>query len=88
MQTVTYEFFLVCSCGYNQTPGPFPIPNDGVLGLGKGKLSIVSQLSRDGLVRNIIGHCISVRGGGYLFFGDDHYDSSLVQWISMSNDLP
>ncbi|KAF3958877.1 hypothetical protein CMV_016253 [Castanea mollissima] len=82
------EHSLALGCGYNQTPGPFPNPNDGVLGLGKGKLSIVSQLSMDGLVRNIIGHCMSVRGGGYLFFGDDHYDSSLVQWISMSSDLP
>ncbi|KAK9989561.1 hypothetical protein SO802_029800 [Lithocarpus litseifolius] len=32
-------------CGYDQSPGPFPHPFDGVLGLGKGKSSIVSQLS-------------------------------------------
>ena len=82
------EFFLVYSCGYDQIPGPFPHPFDGVLGLGKGKSSIVSQLSMQGLVQNVVGHCISVRGGGYLFFGDGLYDSSRVLWTSMSRDHP
>ncbi|KAK7847442.1 aspartyl protease apcb1 [Quercus suber] len=73
-------------CGYDQIPGPYPHPFDGVLGLGKGKSSIVSQLSKQGLVQNVVGHCISVRGGGYLFFGDGLYDSSRVLWTSMSRD--
>ncbi|KAK8702860.1 hypothetical protein V6N13_021195 [Hibiscus sabdariffa] len=49
---------------------------DGILGLGRGKSSIVSQLLSQGLVRNVVGHCLSRIGGGFLFFGDDLYDSS------------
>ncbi|KAK7847444.1 aspartic proteinase Asp1 isoform X2 [Quercus suber] len=79
---------LALGCGYDQSPGPFPHPFDGVLGLGKGKSSIVSQLSKQGLVQNVIGHCLSLQGGGYLFFGDDLYDSSRVLWTSMSRDHP
>jgi hypothetical protein len=82
------EFLLVYSCGYDQIDGNYPHPFDGVLGLGKGKSSIVSQLSRQGFIKNVIGHCLSVRGGGYLFFGNDLYDSSRVTWTSMSRDLP
>lgn len=49
---------------------PFP---EGILGLGFGKASILSQLKSQGLIKNVIGHCISGKrgvGGGYLFFGD------------------
>ncbi|KAL2924615.1 Aspartic proteinase Asp1 [Bienertia sinuspersici] len=63
-------------CGYDQIPGPSHHPLDGVLGLGKGKVSIVSQLSDQGFTRNVVGHCLSGRGGGYIFFGDQVYDSS------------
>lgn len=79
---------LALGCGYDQIDGNYPHPFDGVLGLGKGKSSIVSQLSRQGFIKNVIGHCLSVRGGGYLFFGNDLYDSSRVTWTSMSRDLP
>ncbi|KAJ6996463.1 hypothetical protein D5086_010168 [Populus alba] len=77
---------LALGCGYDQFPGGSHHPIDGVLGLGKGKSSIVSQLSSLGLVRNVIGHCLSGRGGGFLFFGDDLYDSSRVAWTPMSPD--
>ncbi|KAE7997563.1 hypothetical protein FH972_002186 [Carpinus fangiana] len=79
---------LPLGCGYDQIPNPAPHPFDGVLGLGKGESSIVSQLSRQGLVRNVIGHCLSGRGGGYLFFGDGPYDSSRLLWTSMSHHHP
>ncbi|KAH8502717.1 hypothetical protein H0E87_014138 [Populus deltoides] len=75
---------LALGCGYDQLPGGTYHPIDGVLGLGRGKPSIVSQLSGLGLVRNVIGHCLSGRGGGFLFFGDDLYDSSRVAWTPMS----
>ncbi|KAB1210497.1 Aspartic proteinase Asp1 [Morella rubra] len=75
---------LALGCGYDQISGPSPHPFDGVLGLGKGKSSIGSQLSRQGLVRHVIGHCLSSRGGGYLFFGDDIYDSSRTLVIHVS----
>ncbi|KAL5555221.1 hypothetical protein UlMin_037457 [Ulmus minor] len=75
---------LALGCGYDQMPGSSAHNLDGVLGLGKGKVSIVSQLHSQGLVRNVIGHCLSGRGGGFLFFGDDIYDSSRVAWAPMS----
>ncbi|KAJ1405026.1 Xylanase inhibitor, N-terminal [Sesbania bispinosa] len=57
---------------------------DGVLGLGRGKASLISQLNSQGLVRNVIGHCLSSRGGGYIFFGSV-YDSSRMSWIPFSS---
>ncbi|CAN6540446.1 unnamed protein product [Malus baccata var. baccata] len=77
---------LALGCGYDQLPGSSYHPIDGVLGLGKGKTSIVSQLSSQGLVRNVIGHCLSGRGGGYFVFGDDIYDYSRIVWTPMSLD--
>ncbi|XP_041008183.1 aspartic proteinase Asp1-like isoform X1 [Juglans microcarpa x Juglans regia] len=77
---------LALGCGYDQSPSLFSHPSDGILGLGKGKSSIISQLSSQGLVRNVVGHCLSGRGGGYFFFGNDLYDASRVVWTSMSRD--
>lgn len=77
---------LVYRCGYDQIPGPSYHPLDGVLGLGKGKSSIVSQLHSQGVIRNVVGHCVSSHGGGFLFFGDDLYDSSRVVWTPMLRD--
>ncbi|KAF8018648.1 hypothetical protein BT93_H3518 [Corymbia citriodora subsp. variegata] len=79
---------VALGCGYDQEQKPgASIPFlDGVLGLGKGKSGIVSQLSSQGLVRNVLGHCLSTHGGGYLFFGNDLYDSSRIMWTPMSHD--
>ncbi|KAK2656363.1 hypothetical protein Ddye_009415 [Dipteronia dyeriana] len=77
---------LALGCGYDQLPGTSYHPLDGILGLGRGKSSILSQLHHQNLVRNVIGHCLSGRGGGFLFFGDNLYDSSRVVWTSMSSD--
>ncbi|XP_016451446.1 aspartic proteinase Asp1 [Nicotiana tabacum] len=73
---------LVFGCGYNQevpasTPAPF---TDGILGLGNGKSSVLSQLSSLGLIRHVVGHCLSGQGGGFLFFGDDVLPSSGIVW--------
>ncbi|KAH0750874.1 hypothetical protein KY290_030106 [Solanum tuberosum] len=73
---------LIFGCGYSQevpasTHTPF---TDGVLGLAYGKSSIVSQLSGLGLIRNVVGHCLSGQGGGFLFFGDDVLPSSGIAW--------
>ncbi|KAK4351417.1 hypothetical protein RND71_030730 [Anisodus tanguticus] len=70
----------------DQLPGQAYHPLDGVLGLGKGKASIVSQLHSKCLVRNVVGHCLSGRGGGFLFFGDEVYDSSRIVWTPMAHD--
>ncbi|XP_027148440.1 aspartic proteinase Asp1-like [Coffea eugenioides] len=78
---------LAFGCGYNQEiPGPNPPYTDGVLGLGTGKSSILSQLNGLGLTRNVIGHCLSVQGGGFLFFGDDLVPSSGIVWTSLSSN--
>jgi len=57
---------------------------DGMLGLGRGKTSLTSQLNSQGLVRNVVGHCLSAQGGGYIFFGEV-YDSSRLTWTPMSS---
>jgi hypothetical protein len=78
---------LALGCGYDQIPGASSHhPLDGVLGLGRGKVSILSQLHSQGYVKNVIGHCLSSLGGGILFFGDDLYDSSRVSWTPMSRE--
>ncbi|XP_059656334.1 aspartic proteinase Asp1 [Cornus florida] len=79
---------LAFGCGYDQEYVASCHPLDGVLGLGKGKSTIVSQLHSQGLTRNVVGHCLSGRGGGFLFFGDSIYDSSRIVWTSMSRDHP
>lgn len=58
------------------------MPTDGVLGLGFGKASIVSQLSLQGVIRNVVGQCLSSKGGGFLYLGDDLVPSSGITWSS------
>lgn len=75
---------VVCRCGYDQKYfGPVTPATAGVIGLGNGKVSILSQLSRLGLTRNVVGHCLSGQGGGFVFFGDDLVPSLGVVWTSM-----
>lgn len=75
---------LAFGCGYDQKYfGPVTPATTGVIGLGNGKVSILSQLSRLGLTRNVVGHCLSGQGGGFLFFGDDLVPSLGVIWTSM-----
>ncbi|RWR90256.1 aspartic proteinase Asp1-like protein [Cinnamomum micranthum f. kanehirae] len=76
---------LAFGCGYDQQVPSInsPAPTDGVLGLGYGKSTIISQLQDFGLTRNVIGHCFSGQGGGYLFFGDSLVPYSSVTWTPM-----
>ncbi|KAI9113301.1 hypothetical protein K1719_015826 [Acacia pycnantha] len=69
-------------CGYDQTySGPISPPStSGVLGLGNGKSGLLSQLTSMGFIRNVVGHCLSGHGGGFLFFGDHLVPSSGVSW--------
>ncbi|CAL5206624.1 unnamed protein product [Lathyrus oleraceus] len=75
---------IAFGCGYDQKySGPTSPPaTTGVLGLGNGRTSVLSQLHSLGLIRNVVGHCLSGRGG-YLFFGDDFIPSSGIVWIPM-----
>ncbi|KAK7318408.1 hypothetical protein RJT34_03108 [Clitoria ternatea] len=75
---------MALGCGYDQIFSPSSFhPLDGILGLGRGKTSLISQLNSQGLVRNVIGHCLSSQGGGYIFFGNV-YDSSRLSWTPIS----
>ncbi|KAE9602758.1 hypothetical protein Lal_00049940 [Lupinus albus] len=75
---------MALGCGYDQIfPASSYHPVDGILGLGRGKSSFISQLSSQGLMKNVVGHCLSAQGGGYIFFGNA-YHSSQVSWIPMS----
>ncbi|KAG8369067.1 hypothetical protein BUALT_Bualt15G0111700 [Buddleja alternifolia] len=65
---------------------------DGILGLGRGKASLPSQLATQGIIKNVIGHCLAndAIGGGNLFLGDDfvpHWWQ--MAWVPMlqSHDL-
>ncbi|XP_042033213.1 aspartic proteinase Asp1-like [Salvia splendens] len=76
---------LAFGCGYNQevqdtTHLPY---TDGVLGLGLGKSSILAQLRNMGSIQNVIGHCLSRQGGGFLFFGDDFLPNSGIVWTPL-----
>jgi len=76
---------LHARCGYDQKHvGHNPSASTaGVLGLGNGKTSILSQLHSLGLIRNVVGHCLSERGGGFLFFGDQLVPQSGVVWTPL-----
>lgn len=76
---------LAFGCGYNQEVADSVQPpyTDGVLGLGKGKASIVGQIFKLGITRNVVGHCLSGHGGGFLFLGEDLLPSGVI-WAPMS----
>ncbi|KAG8378247.1 hypothetical protein BUALT_Bualt08G0117800 [Buddleja alternifolia] len=76
---------LAFGCGYNQeVQDSAHLPyTDGVLGLGIGKSSILAQLRDMGLTQNVVGHCLSGQGGGFLFFGDDFLPDSGIVWKPM-----
>ncbi|KAG2615147.1 aspartic proteinase Asp1-like [Panicum virgatum] len=77
---------LAFGCGYDQHVGSSSdvAPTDGVLGLGSGSISLLSQLSQHGITKNVVGHCLSLRGGGFLFFGDDLVPYSRATWTPMA----
>ena len=66
---------------------PEMIP-EGIIGLGNGEASILSQLKSKGLIQNVVGHCLSDKngGGGYLFFGDKFVPRSpRISWTPILN---
>ncbi|KAL0283369.1 UNVERIFIED_CONTAM: Aspartyl protease APCB1, partial [Sesamum angustifolium] len=58
---------------------------DGILGLSRAKISLPSQLASQGIIKNVIGHCLAAdaRGGGYLFLGDDFVPYWQMAWVPM-----
>ncbi|KAG8089356.1 hypothetical protein GUJ93_ZPchr0011g28714 [Zizania palustris] len=74
-------------CGYDQQAGKngtVEAVTDGLLGLGRGAVSLGSQLKQQGITKNVIGHCLSSSGGGFLFFGDDIAPPSRTTWVPMA----
>ncbi|KAK2991408.1 hypothetical protein RJ640_010872 [Escallonia rubra] len=60
---------------------------DGILGLSRAKVSLPSQLASQGMISNVIGHCLAteIGGGGYMFLGDDYVPLSQMAWAPMLN---
>lgn len=84
---ISFLWVYYVSCAYDQqglllnTLGK----TDGILGLSKAKIGLPSQLARQGIIKNVIGHCLaaSASGGGYLFFGDDFVPHQQISWVPM-----
>ncbi|XP_008807681.2 aspartic proteinase Asp1-like [Phoenix dactylifera] len=60
---------------------------DGMLGLGSGEISILSQLSSQGVFGKLVAHCLGSRGGGFFFMGDDMLPSGKVTWAPMTRSF-
>ena len=73
----------------NSKKAPKRVPVDGILGLGRGSVDLVSQLKHSGAVsKNVIGQYLSSKGGGYLFIGEENVPSSHVTWVPMAPTAP
>lgn len=66
-----------------------PAKTDGILGLSGAKVSLNSQLANQGIINNVVGHCISggANDGGYMFFGDDFVPRWGMTWVPAQNGL-
>lgn len=71
---VSAPVFFGCAYDQEGVLKRSPSKVDGVIGLGSGPGSWLSQLSKGGHVSNVIGHCIAGGagpGGGFFFLGDE-----------------
>ncbi|KAG5536218.1 hypothetical protein RHGRI_023862 [Rhododendron griersonianum] len=60
---------------------------DGILGLSRAKVSLPSQLASQGIINNVIGHCLTTDagGGGYMFLGDGFVHYRQMAWVPLLN---
>ncbi|KAL2467749.1 Peptidase A1 domain-containing protein [Forsythia ovata] len=80
---------LTFGCGYHQefSASLSPPFADGVLGLGSGETSILSQLSGQGLIKKVMALCSSDKyGPGYLVLGDSLSNLPYITWRSLLNN--
>lgn len=61
------------------------VKTDGILGLSRAKVSLPSQLASQGIIKNVVGHCLTTNagGGGYMFLGHDLVPSWGMAWVPM-----
>ncbi|KAI9084236.1 hypothetical protein K1719_033743 [Acacia pycnantha] len=82
---------LVFGCGYDQEGLLLnTLANtDGIMGLSRAKVSLPFQLASKGIIKNVVGHCLSDHkaGGGYMFLGDDFVPFWGMTWAPMANVL-
>lgn len=82
---------LYCRCAYDQQGQLLasPAKTDGILGLSSSKISLPSQLENQGIISNVIGHCIKreAQGGGYMFLGDDYVPQWGMTWVPRQSGL-
>ncbi|KAH9778623.1 Aspartyl protease APCB1 [Citrus sinensis] len=66
---------VVFGCAYDQQGLLLNtlVKTDGILGLSRAKVSLPSQLASQGIIKNVVGHCLTTNagGGGYMFLGHD-----------------
>ncbi|XP_047332074.1 aspartyl protease APCB1-like [Impatiens glandulifera] len=78
---------VVFGCAYDQQGSILKTLSltDGIIGISRAKVSLPYQLAEQGIIRNVVGHCLSADagGGGYMFFGDDLVSYSQMTWIPM-----
>lgn len=57
------------------------------MGLSRAKVGLPYQLSSKGIIKNVVGHCLSNNdgvGGGYMFLGDDFVPYWGMTWAPMT----
>ncbi|CAK7349750.1 unnamed protein product [Dovyalis caffra] len=78
---------FVFGCAYDQQGLLLKtlVKTDGILGLTRAKVSLPSQLTSQGIINNVVGHCLTtdVGGGGYMFLGDDFVPRRGMAWVPM-----
>ncbi|KAG5009374.1 hypothetical protein JHK87_017889 [Glycine soja] len=82
---------VVFGCGYDQEGLILNTlaKTDGIMGLSRAKVSLPYQLASKGLIKNVVGHCLSNdgAGGGYMFLGDDFVPYWGMNWVPMAYTL-
>ncbi|XP_006662788.1 aspartic proteinase Asp1-like [Oryza brachyantha] len=78
---------IAFGCGYDQGEENYNVatPVDGMVGLGRGRVTLLTQLKSQGVIsKHVVGHCLSSKGGGFLFFGDAMVPTSGITWFPMN----
>ncbi|XP_024005944.1 aspartyl protease APCB1 isoform X1 [Eutrema salsugineum] len=78
---------IVFGCGYDQQGLLLNtlLKKDGILGLSRAKISLPSQLASQGIISNVVGHCLpsDLNGEGYIFMGSDLVPLHGMTWVPM-----